>query len=84
MTGSKLKRPKTPSSNAPSEFANALASGVRSALDDAGKSQRERLAAASRVFRVWRSDEAERRIRELSIDAYRLGVEESAAVEAKG
>jgi hypothetical protein len=80
MTGTKLKRPATPSSDAAKDFANALAGAVAGALDDAGDGQRERQSAASRVYRVWRTDEAERRIRELAIHAYERGVEESADV----
>jgi hypothetical protein len=79
MTGSKLKRPATPQPTAVTEFSTALSHAVAAALDGAGGGQRERQSAASRVFRVWRSDEAEQRIRELAIRAYQLGVERSAA-----
>jgi hypothetical protein len=79
MTGSKLKRPPTPQSDAAMEFASSLGDAVSSALDEAGDGQRERQSAASRVFRVWRTDEAERRIRELAIHAYELGIEISVA-----
>jgi len=79
MTGSKLKRPSTPQSDAAMEFASSLGDAVSSALDEAGDGQRERQSAASRVFRVWRTDEAERRIRELAIHAYERGIEFSVA-----
>jgi len=79
MTGSKLKRPPTPQSDAAREFASSLGDAVSSALDEAGDGQRERQSAASRVFRVWRTDEAERRIRELAIHAYERGIEISVA-----
>jgi DivIVA domain-containing protein len=79
MTGSKLKRPATPQPTAVAEFSTALSHAVAMALDGAGGGQRERQSAASRVFRVWRSDEAEQRIRELAIRAYQLGVERSSA-----
>ena len=79
MTGSKLKRPPTPQSNAAKEFASSLGDAVSGALDEAGDGQRERQSAASRVFRVWRTDEAERRIREVAIHAYEQGIEISVA-----
>jgi hypothetical protein len=79
MTGSKLKRPPTPPSDAATEFASSLGDAVSGALDEAGDGQRERQSAASRVFRVWRTDEAERRIREVAIHAYEQGIEISVA-----
>lgn len=82
MTDSKIKRPATPFADSVPLFARALAKAVEGALDDAGDGQRARQAAASRVFRVWRTDEAERRIRELAIRAYELGVERSVGVDA--
>lgn len=80
MEGEKLKRPKTPSSTVEDEFASDLVAAVVSALGDAGDGPRERQSAASRVFRVWRSDEAERRIRDIALRAYELGVEKSRSV----
>jgi DivIVA domain-containing protein len=77
MTGSKLKRPTTPQSSAPADFASALSEAVAVALSEAGEGQRERQSAASRVYRVWRTDEAERRIRELAIHAYEQAIESS-------
>jgi DivIVA domain-containing protein len=82
MTGSKIQRPPTPPADTLPRFAEALASSVGSALEDAEDGQRARQAAASRVFRVWRTDEAERRIRELAIHSYELGVERSVEVDA--
>lgn len=77
MAGSKLKRPPTPNSEADHKFASDLASAVGEALGRAGDGPRERQSAASRVFRVWRSDEAERRIRDLALSGYETGIEES-------
>jgi DivIVA domain-containing protein len=82
MTGSKLKRPSTPASKADVAFAADLAEAVSHALDVAGEGQRERQSAASRVFRVWRTDEAERRVRDIALEAYETGLEESRKVEA--
>ena len=81
MTGSKIKRPPTPPAETLPRFAEALADSVNSALGDAEEGQRARQAAASRVFRVWRTDEAERRIRQLAIHSYELGVERSVEVD---
>jgi DivIVA domain-containing protein len=81
MTGSKLKRPTTPHADAPADFAAAVGDAVREAIQGS-QGQRDRQAAASRVFRLWRSDEAERWMRETAIEAYERGIEESLAVSA--
>jgi hypothetical protein len=47
-----------------------LAEALRTALTAAGAGSRERQAAASRVFRGWRTDEAERRLRSLALSSY--------------
>lgn len=80
MVGDKLKRPGTPASSADEDFASDLAAAVSSALKNAGDGPRERQSAASRVFRVWRSDEAERRIRDIAILGYETGIERSRRV----
>lgn len=82
MTDSKIKRPPTPQADSVAMFASALARSVQDALEAADDGQRAQQAAASRVFRVWRTDEAERRIRELAIRAYELGVEHSVGVDS--
>lgn len=80
MTGSKIKRPPNPAADSVPLLAQALASAVSSALDESDEGPRARQSAVSRVFRVWRTDEAERRIRELAIRSYQLGVERSVEV----
>lgn len=80
MSGGKLKRPPTPSSKADREFATDLTKAVNGALENAGGGPRERQSAASRVFRVWRSDEAERRIRDIALRGYETGIEKSMKV----
>jgi hypothetical protein len=80
MSGSKVKRPPTPASSADRNFATDLAAAVTGALQKAGEGPRERQSAASRVFRVWRSDEAERRIRDIALEGYEAGIEESRKV----
>lgn len=54
----------------PPEVGQDLANGLRSALENAGPGSRERQAAVSRVFRGWRTDEAERRLRHLALSSY--------------
>lgn len=80
MAGSKLKRPPTPQSRSDRQFGADLAAAVSAALERAGEGPRERQSAASRIFRVWRSDEAERRIRDIALEAYEAGIEESSKV----
>jgi hypothetical protein len=78
MTGSKLRRPDTPPSDAADSFGEDLAGAVSHALIDAGDGQREKQSATSRVFRGWRTDEAERRVRELALVGYHRGLVEAA------
>lgn len=82
MTDSNLKRPATPQSDTPGEFAAAVGDAIREAIRNAGQGQRERQAAASRVFRLWRSDEAEHWMRETALLAYEMGIEDSLSVTA--
>lgn len=82
MTGSKMKRPATPHAETPVEFAAAVGGAVRNAMRVAGQGQKERQGAAARVFRLWRSDEAERWMRETAIVAYEAGIEDSLSVSA--
>jgi len=56
------------------EFAQAIGVGVRKALDGAGEGPRRRAAAISRVYRAWRVDEAERKVRSLAFGAYHDGL----------
>jgi DivIVA domain-containing protein len=79
MMGSKLRRGDTPHSDAAETFGEDLAGAVSHALIDAGDGQREKQSATSRVFRGWRTDEAERRVRELALIGYHQGLVESVA-----
>jgi hypothetical protein len=79
MAGAKLKRPDTPHSDAAETIGDDLADAVSDALINAGDGQREKQSAASRVFRGWRTDEAERRVRELALTGYHLGLVDSVA-----
>ncbi len=80
--GVKLKRHETPHSTAADDFGSDLAEAVSGALIQAGDGQRERQSATSRVFRGWRTDEAERRVRELALTGYHRGLVESLADQA--
>ncbi|HEY5889404.1 MAG TPA: DivIVA domain-containing protein [Acidimicrobiia bacterium] len=79
MAGEKLKRPPTPTSDPSGDFVAALVDALKSELISAGDGQRERQSGASKVFRAWRTDEAERRIRQLALRAYHIGLVGSAA-----
>jgi hypothetical protein len=83
MTGDRLKRPETPHSEAADSFGAALAQALGGALAEAGPGLRERQSAASRVFRGWRTDEAERRIRDLALRGYHSGISESIGAGAR-
>lgn len=78
----RIKRPPTPQTKADIEFAGELAAAVSAALEGAGDSARDRQSAASRVFRVWRSDEAERKLRSLALDGYQAGLDSSRSVSS--
>jgi DNA-binding response OmpR family regulator len=67
------------------EFVAALVAAVRAALErsrGAGTSARDTASSLSRVFRTWRTDEAERRVRLASEAAFDRGFR--AALEALG
>ncbi|MGH8951968.1 MAG: DivIVA domain-containing protein [Acidimicrobiia bacterium] len=83
MTGSRLKRNVTPPSDAAETFGEDLAGAVSHALVEAGDGQREKQSATSRVFRGWRTDEAERRVRELALAGYHRGLVESVGEDAE-
>ena len=73
--GETVKRPPTPKR----DDAEAVAAALAAALDETGTGDaRDRQAAVSRVFRSWRTDEAERRVRALGLTAFHLGLAQSA------
>lgn len=67
---------RSPQALPPPELGQDLAGALRAALDNAGPGSRERQAAVSRVFRGWRTDEAERRLRHLALSAYHHSLRE--------
>lgn len=78
LTGLDPPRPGSPPSDGPwQDLGQVFAAGVedahrRAVEHDAG--EREIAAAVSRVFRTWRTDEAERRVRALAYRAYHDGL----------
>lgn len=77
LTGAKLKRPQTPKSNLAEKFSDAIADALETELAASGDGQRERQSAASKVFRAWRTDEAERRVREVALSGFHSGLAKS-------
>lgn len=81
MAGDRIKRPATPPLTEDRRLSEDLAAAVGRALEVSGEDgSRERQSAVSRVFRVWRTDEAERRLRDLAVAGYETGIEMSRSV----
>ncbi len=79
MAGARLKRPSTPATDSPEVFGTDLVQNLKEQLSSSSEGQRERQSAASKVFRAWRTDEAERRVRSLALTGFHRGFAESAA-----
>jgi hypothetical protein len=80
LTSEKLTRPTTPPQAIAGGVVAALTADLRRALED-GRTHdhgaREVAADISRVFRAWRTDESERRIRHFAYTSYNRGLVES-------
>lgn len=77
LAGEDLGRPSTPKTDVSSSFAADLAHGLRVVLEEgraAGQGARQLGAAISRVFRGWRTDEAERRVRDIAYAGFHRGI----------
>ncbi|MBT8212325.1 MAG: hypothetical protein KJN71_04175, partial [Acidimicrobiia bacterium] len=78
ITGTMTPQPPAPAtSDAVSDFVDGLLRGLRNAHGDAatpGAGARKVSSAVSKVFRAWRTDEAERRLRAAARGAYHRGV----------
>lgn len=77
LAGSELTRPPAPSEQADGGFAEALSADLTKALADGRAHEhgaRQLASDISRIFRAWRTDEAERRVRHLSFVAFNRGV----------
>ena len=80
LTGDKLARPPTPKSNLAGEFVKILTSELERAVSDGrshGHGSRQLGSDVSRIFRAWRTDETERRLRHYSYVAFNRGLVES-------
>ncbi len=79
MTGERFKRPSTPKTEPELDWIAALLQDVHHALVEGrrqGQGARQLGASVSRVFRAWRTDEAERRVAELAASRYHAGLAE--------
>ena len=75
MLGQSLPRSSIQIKEAATELGASLAQQLEAVMDSAGKQPSRELAASiSRVFRGWRTDEAERRVTDLAADAYHRGI----------
>lgn len=79
MAGARLKRPSTPATDSPEGFGSDLVKNLEREMAAVSDGQKERQTAASKVFRAWRTDEAERRVRSLALAGFHRGLVESAA-----
>jgi DivIVA domain-containing protein len=83
LTGKSLPRPPTPARDDAQRLVAGLAEQVTEILEQgSGDNNRETSTAVSRVFRAWRTDEAERRVSELASSAYHRGL--AATLQAGG
>jgi DivIVA domain-containing protein len=77
LVGGRTPRPATPRVDAAADFAEALATELAETLAEGramAHGARQLGASLSRVFRAWRTDHAERRVRELALRAYHDGL----------
>ena len=79
MMGSSFPRPPTPARDEASGLAVALADQLSQVIADGGEGGREIAGSVSRVFRGWRTDEAERRVADLASSAYHDGLRATVA-----
>ena len=80
LTSEKLTRPSTPSQAIAERVVAALTADLTRAIEDGRAHEhgaREVAADVSRVFRAWRTDESERRIRHFAYLSYNRGLVES-------
>ncbi len=85
MLGERIARPATPRFDAGSDFTQALVGELNHVLEEGravGHGPQQLGSAVSRVFRAWRTDEAERRVRNLALTAYHQGL--AASLTAAG
>jgi hypothetical protein len=79
MSGERFKRPSTPKTEPEVDWVAALLQDLHHSLVEGrkqGQGARQLGASVSRVFRAWRTDEAERRVAELASRRYHVGLSE--------
>ena len=74
LAGRTFVRPHTPARDEVSGMAKDLVEQIATVLGSDEDGGRERSSALSRVFRAWRTDEAERRVNDLASSAYHDGL----------
>jgi DivIVA domain-containing protein len=75
MIGGSFPRPPTPARDEASAMSVVLAEQLQQVIADGGEEGgREVAASVSRIFRGWRTDEAERRVSDLASSAYHDGL----------
>ena len=75
MLGQSLPRSSVQIKEAVTELGASLSQQLEGVMESAGNQPSRELAASiSRVFRGWRTDEAERRVTDLAADAYHRGI----------
>ncbi len=79
MSGERFKRPSTPKTEPEVDWVAGLLGDLNHALGEGrkqGQGARQLGASVSRVFRAWRTDEAERRVADLASSRYHVGLSE--------
>jgi hypothetical protein len=82
MLGREVARPAAPKRDETEDAARDLTAALVHVIEEgaaAGHGPRELGSAVSRVFRAWRTDEAERRVRDLGVHAYHEGIQATVA-----
>lgn len=77
LTSSKLTRPATPTEAISDRFVSALTADLERAVTDGRAHEhgaRQLASDVSRVFRAWRTDESERRLRQFSYESFHDGL----------
>jgi DivIVA domain-containing protein len=75
MLGQSLPRGTVQVKEGASELGASLTQQLKAVMESAGsQTPRELAASISRIFRGWRTDEAERRVTDLAADAYHRGI----------
>jgi hypothetical protein len=79
MTGGRVPRPPTPKMDEAPPFAEALAAEINTVVTEGNRGARAVSAGVSRVYRAWRNDLAERRLRDIGAAAFTRGLVSSAS-----